>query len=121
MTKLLEGKTALVTGSSRGIGRAVAQRLSAEGATVVVTARSFEPSASVRAALDRGCDTVVLGIGGSASTDGGAGMVQALGARLLDAAGGELPRGGAALADLDRVDLTGLHPRLCRSRLCHGQ
>ena len=49
MTKLLEGKTALVTGSSRGIGRAVAQRLSAEGATVVVTARSFEPSASVRA------------------------------------------------------------------------
>ena len=49
MTKLLQGKTALVTGSSRGIGRAVAQRLSAEGATVVVTARSFEPSASVRA------------------------------------------------------------------------
>lgn len=48
MTGLLEGKTALVTGSSRGIGRAVAQRLAAEGATVVVTARSFEPSTSVR-------------------------------------------------------------------------
>jgi NAD(P)-dependent dehydrogenase (short-subunit alcohol dehydrogenase family) len=48
VTKLLAGKTALVTGSSRGIGRAVAQRLAAEGATVVVTARSFEPSASVR-------------------------------------------------------------------------
>jgi NAD(P)-dependent dehydrogenase (short-subunit alcohol dehydrogenase family) len=48
MTGLLAGKTALVTGSSRGIGRAVAQRLSAEGATVVVTARSFEPSASIR-------------------------------------------------------------------------
>jgi 3-oxoacyl-[acyl-carrier protein] reductase len=48
MTQLLAGKTALITGSSRGIGRAVAQRLSSEGATVVVTARSFEPSSSVR-------------------------------------------------------------------------
>jgi 3-oxoacyl-[acyl-carrier protein] reductase len=49
MTQLLSGKTALVTGSSRGIGRAIAQRLAAEGATVVVTARSYEPSPSVRA------------------------------------------------------------------------
>ena len=49
MTQLLSGKTALVTGSSRGIGRAVVQRLSAEGATVVVTARSFEASPSIRA------------------------------------------------------------------------
>jgi len=48
MTQLLSGKTALVTGSSRGIGRAIAQRLAAEGATVVVTARSYEPSPSVR-------------------------------------------------------------------------
>ncbi len=48
MTSLLAGRTALVTGSSRGIGRAVAQRLSSEGATVVVTARSFEPSSSLR-------------------------------------------------------------------------
>jgi len=48
MTGKLAGKTALVTGSSRGIGRAIAQRLAAEGATVVVTARSHEPSMSVR-------------------------------------------------------------------------
>jgi len=48
MTQLLSGKTALVTGSSRGIGRAIAQRLAAEGATVIVTARSYEPSPSLR-------------------------------------------------------------------------
>src|ERR1700758_1405584 len=48
MTQLLSGRTALVTGSSRGIGCAIAQRLAAEGAIVVVTARSFEPSPSVR-------------------------------------------------------------------------
>ncbi|MDF2826929.1 SDR family NAD(P)-dependent oxidoreductase [Mycolicibacterium sp. GCM10028919] len=48
MTGLLTGKTALVTGSSRGIGRAIAQRLASEGATVVVTARSNAPSPSIR-------------------------------------------------------------------------
>jgi glycerate 2-kinase len=61
-------------------------------------------------ALDRGATRLVLGLGGSASTDGGAGMVQALGARLLDARGVELGRGGGALRDLAALDLTGLRP-----------
>jgi glycerate kinase len=60
-------------------------------------------------AIRQGAGTVVLGLGGSASTDGGAGMVQALGARLLDASGRDLPPGGAALVDLARLDLAPLH------------
>lgn len=66
----------------------------------------------VRAALDAGATTVVLGVGGSAGTDGGAGMLAALGARLLDADGRAVPDGGGALARVHRVDLTGLDPRL---------
>ncbi|WP_226345461.1 glycerate kinase [Agilicoccus flavus] len=69
------------------------------------------------AALDAGLRDIVVGIGGSASTDGGAGMLAALGARLLDAAGDDLPPGGAALARLDRVDLTGLHPGLAEATM----
>jgi glycerate 2-kinase len=68
----------------------------------------------LRAALDRGARTVVLGIGGSATTDGGAGMAAALGARFLDDAGAELPPGGAALLRLAHVDTAGLDPRLRR-------
>lgn len=63
-------------------------------------------------AVDNGATEVVVGLGGSASTDGGAGMVQALGARLLDDSGHELDRGGAALAGLASLDLTTLVPRL---------
>jgi glycerate kinase len=66
----------------------------------------------IRAALQVGCDQVILGLGGSACTDGGAGMLQALGVRLLDRQGRELPPGGAALLDLHTVDLDGLHPAL---------
>ncbi|WP_432545029.1 glycerate kinase [Kineococcus sp. SYSU DK002] len=66
----------------------------------------------VRAALDAGARHVVLAVGGSASTDGGAGLLAALGGRLLDAAGRDLPDGGAALRELDRVDLSGLDPRV---------
>jgi glycerate 2-kinase len=53
---------------------------------------------------------VIAGIGGSATNDGGAGMAQALGYRLLDAAGHELPKGGAALVRLDRIDPAGFDP-----------
>jgi glycerate kinase len=71
----------------------------------------------VRAALDHGARDLVLGIGGSATTDGGAGMAAALGARLLDADGAELPPGGAALLRLARIDTSGLDPRLREARV----
>ena len=83
-----------------------------EGRPAAMTATSRGTGELVRAALDLGCRQVVLGLGGSACTDGGAGMVQALGARLLDAAGAELPPGGAPLAGLDRLDLSGFDPRV---------
>jgi len=62
--------------------------------------------------LDLGARRLVLGIGGSATNDGGAGMAQALGAQLLDGSGRTLPLGGAALANLARIDVSGLDPRL---------
>src|SRR3712207_1272644 len=76
------------------------------------TASSYDTGEVVRAALDAGCRRIVLGIGGSASTDGGAGLVQALGGRLLDAEGRDIRRGGAALASVESLDLAGLHPAL---------
>lgn len=66
----------------------------------------------IRAALDRGMCRLIIGIGGSSTNDGGAGMAQALGAKFLDGFGNELPQGGAALSQLSSIDLSGLDPRL---------
>jgi glycerate kinase len=66
----------------------------------------------MRRALDEGARRIVLGLGGSATNDGGAGMAQALGASLRDAGGKEIARGGYALRSLAEVDLSGLDPRL---------
>ena len=66
----------------------------------------------LREALERGYDRIIVGLGGSATNDGGAGMASALGARFLDSAGNPLPAGGSALARLDRVEVDGLHPGL---------
>ena len=80
-----------------------------------LVATTYGLGQAIRDALDSGFRRFILGIGGSATNDAGAGMAQALGARLLDAAGADLPPGGAALADLDRVDLSGLDPRIAES------
>jgi glycerate kinase len=82
------------------------------GTLAAMAATSRGTGEVIAAALDAGCRRIVLGIGGSASTDGGAGLLAGLGARLLDAAGRPVPDGGGALTDVVSVDLTGLHPGL---------
>jgi glycerate kinase len=89
-----------------GLVRLPGQRLDALGSS------TFGLGVVVADAIDRGATEIVLGIGGSASTDGGAGLVQALGASLTDADGHELPPGGAALARLHGLDLSTLRSRI---------
>lgn len=92
LARLTDGP-APMTATSRGLGEVVAH------------------------ALDAGAASVLVGIGGSASTDGGAGLLQALGARLPDRDGQELAPGGGSLGRLARIDLAGLHPGLATARL----
>jgi glycerate kinase len=74
-------------------------------------ATSFGTGQSILQALDLGVEKIIIGLGGSATNDAGAGILQALGGQLLDAQGNELPVGGAALADLAAIDLTKLDKR----------
>jgi len=81
-----------------------------------LTATSRGTGELIAAALDRGATRIILGAGGSASSDGGAGILAALGVRPMDAAGLPLGGGGGSLARIHRLDTTGRHPRLeyCR-------
>jgi glycerate kinase len=81
------------------------------------TATSHGVGELLRAALDMGYRRLLVGVGGTASTDGGAGLLQALGAGVRDDHGTVLPRGGAGLAALRHLDLRPLDPRLAESRL----
>ncbi|MFE9168855.1 glycerate kinase [Streptomyces kebangsaanensis] len=87
------------------------QRLPA-GVFAPLTASTYGSGELLRAALDAGARTIVFGVGGSATTDGGAGMLSALGARFLDADGQPVPPGGGGLAELADADLSGLDRRL---------
>ncbi|KUN48736.1 glycerate kinase [Streptomyces olivochromogenes] len=87
------------------------QRLPA-GVFAPLTSSTYGSGELLRAALDAGARTIVFGVGGSATTDGGAGMLSALGARFVDAEGEPVAPGGAALSDVATADLSGLDPRL---------
>ena len=71
----------------------------------------------IRAALDAGLRKIIIGIGGSATNDGGAGMARALGVRFSGGDGNELPEGGAALAFLKHINMTGLDSRLLETEI----
>lgn len=117
-------------------GAPVAAALATDGSTVVVeladvcglgrlpggvraplTATSRGLGEAVRAALDLAPTRLVVGVGGSASTDGGAGLLVALGARVTDADGSEVGPGGLGLAGVAHLDRTGLDPRLAATAL----
>ncbi len=82
------------------------------GVFAPLTATTYGSGELLAAALDAGARTIVFGVGGSATTDGGAGMLAALGARFLDADGKPVGPGGGGLAKLAEADLSGLDPRL---------
>ncbi|MGW4205739.1 glycerate kinase, partial [Streptomyces sp. NPDC004726] len=92
-------------------------RLLPDGVFAPLTATTYGTGELLRAALDAGAGTIVLGVGGSATTDGGAGMLAALGARFLDADGEPLGPGGGRLRELARADLSGLDPRFGAAEL----
>lgn len=100
-------------------GRAVLEMAQASGLTLMppekrdaLRASSYGTGQLILAALNASCRHIMLGIGGSATTDGASGLLQALGARFFDENGHQLPLGGAALADLHSIDLTNLDGRL---------
>ncbi|MBV9593795.1 MAG: glycerate kinase, partial [Actinobacteria bacterium] len=80
-------------------------------------ASSYGLGQAMAEAIDAGVRQLIVGIGGSASTDGGAGMLQALGATIRDTAGAEIGRGGAALRAVESLDLSRVRDRLAAVRL----
>jgi glycerate kinase len=107
-----------------GDGRAVIEMAQASGLTLVaederdaLRASSIGTGQLIKAALDRGCKEILIGIGGSATTDGGIGALSALGAKFLDSKSEVLPPGGAALNDLASIDLSALDARLQSTRI----
>ena len=78
---------------------------------------TFGTGQLIKAALDHGCSTMIIGIGGSATNDGGAGMVQALGAYLLDNNEKEIGFGGSQLAKLNRIDISNMDERISKTKI----
>ncbi|WP_093607332.1 glycerate kinase [Streptomyces indicus] len=102
----LRGDTAVVE-----MAEASGLQLLPEGVFAPLTSTTYGSGELLLAALDAGARTIVFGVGGSATTDGGAGMLAALGATFLDGAGEPVGAGGGPLRDLASADLSGIDPR----------
>lgn len=100
-------------------GTAVLEMAQASGLTLVpaeerdiLTATTYGTGELIKAALDRGCRRICIGIGGSATNDAGVGMAQALGVSFRDREGQEIPWGGGSLKEIASIDMTGIDKRL---------
>ncbi|MFA5863596.1 MAG: glycerate kinase [Phycisphaerae bacterium] len=78
---------------------------------------TFGTGELIKSALDHGAKKIIIGIGGSATVDGGAGAIQALGAKLLDENGSPIPHGGRGLKKLAKIDLTDFDPRIAQTEI----
>ncbi|WP_117234171.1 glycerate kinase [Vibrio maerlii] len=100
------GKTALIeVAAASGID------LIAPETRRVLEASTFGTGLVIREALDKGVEKIIIGLGGSATNDGGAGILKALGGKLLDNEGNTIANGGAALNELASIEFSELHPR----------
>lgn len=106
-----DGTAIIETAAASGIGRLPADRLNP------LLTSSYGTGQLIREALETGCTEIIVGLGGSATNDAGAGIAQALGASLLDEHGEELPRGGAALSNLRHIDVSAMDKRLASVRV----
>ncbi len=100
-------------------GRAVLEMAAASGLPLLAAAErnplyttTYGTGELLKTVLEEGAREIMIGIGGSATNDGGVGLAQALGAKFLDAAGREIQGGGGSLAELAHIDISGMDPRL---------
>ena len=108
----VEASYAILPDGTAVIETAAASGIAIEQENDAMRASSYGTGQLLSDALDQGCSTVLLGLGGSAMTDGGTGFLTALGARFLNAEENVLAPGGGSLMQLRRIELSGLDPRL---------
>lgn len=109
---LADKKTAVIEmAKANGIDRLVKQKRNP------LLTSTYGTGEMIKAALDQGVEKIIIGLGGSVTNDGGAGMAQALGVRLLDGEGDELAAGGGALAKLAKIDESMIDPRIKKTEI----